>query len=136
MKKNNFIKYFKDKIFIKTSEELLDISVLPEQQCIRIDKIQKEIRSCIEDINDFCQVLTNIEGAESLATDIKFFKYRLDDRNDELENLRKEVELLRKWGQDWKDLSKTLLGKIESEDDFFEYLSNECQIKYNEIFCL
>jgi len=131
MSKN--IDLLKKRLEIDTSEKMFDIDKQPEQQCPTINKMQANIKDCCNEIESYCKDLRNIEGAESLSSDIESsVSYYMWDKISELEDLRKEIENIRQWGQSWKDLAKSILNNTK-EEDIVHYFSNDCQIKYDEL---
>jgi len=131
------IEALKQRLEIETSEKLFDIDKQPEQQCPTINKMQANIKDGCNEIERYCKDLRNIEGAESLSSDIESsVSYYLSDKIFELEELRKEIENIRKWGQSWKDLAKTILNNTKKEEDIVHYFSSDCQIKYDELYAV
>lgn len=127
------IELLKQKLDVDTSEKLFDIDKQPEQQCPTINKMQANIKDGCKEIESYCRDLKSIEGAESLASDIESsVSYYMWDKIDELEKLRTEIENIRKWGQSWKDLSKSIINNTKKEEDIIHYFSSDCQIKYDE----
>lgn len=100
----------------KTSEEVFGISEQPKMCCPIIDSVIEEVATAASNIShhnaqydslDECQ--TALEGTHDIAIWL--------DVKDEMEKLRKQVEDIRSWGQEWKDLSKELFKKYGSIDD-------------------
>ena len=56
------------------------------------------------------------------------------DKISELEDLRKEIENIRQWGQGWKDLAKSMINNTKKEEDIVHYFSSDFQIKYDELY--
>jgi len=128
------IELLKQRLNVKTSEELFDIDKQPEQQCPTINKIQANLKDGCSEIEFYCKDLRSVEGAESLASGIESsVSFYMSDKIDELESLRKEIESIRQWGQGWKDLVKSILNNTKKEEDIVHYFSSDCQIKYDEL---
>jgi len=123
----------KTKVQATTSEELFDISKQPEQQCPTINKMQANVKDGCNEIEHYCKDLRSVEGAENLSSDIESsVSYYFHYKTYELEDLRKEIESIRQWGEEWKNFAKSLLNKLK-EEDIVEFISSEYQIKYEEI---
>ena len=95
----------------KTSESILGIPKPPDHQCPNIDKYvgyANAIESAIHDAlrcDELEDMKSNVEDADWHASDIKGC----------FEDLRENMELLRDWGQQWKDLAKELIEEYEPE---------------------
>ena len=126
------LELLKQKLSVETTERLLDISEQPHEQCPFIDKIINAINSGRKEIERLAKDLSQIEGAESIASDIDWQSSYYLDLNKELEDIRKQIIAIRAWGQEWKDLSKSILEKM-SEEEVFHYMSNDCQVKFDEL---
>lgn len=126
------LELLKQKLSVETTEQLLDISEQPQEQCPFIDKIINAINSCRKEIESLAKDLSRIEGAESIASDIDWIASYYLDLNKEMEDIREQIIAIRAWGQGWKDLSKSILVKM-SEEEVFHYMSNDCQVKFDEI---
>lgn len=128
------IELLKQKLEVDTSEKLFDIDKQPEQQCPTINKMQANVKDGCNEIESYCKDLRSVEGAENLASDIESsLSYYMWDKIDELEKLRTEIENIRKWGQCWKDLAKSIINNTKKEEDIVHYLSSDCQIKYDDL---
>jgi len=127
------IKLLKDKLGAETSESIFDIYKQPKQQCPIIDNIQSEISRGIKEIEYYCKELNKIDEAYGLSSDINSSLSYFYEKGDELEKLREEIIEIRRWGQCWKDLAKSVLNDIKKEDDIVKHLSYNYQIKYSEI---
>ena len=126
------LELLKQKLSVETTEQLLDISEQPQKQCPFIDKIINAINSGRKEIERLVKDLSRIEGAESIASDIDWQASYYLDLNKEMEDIRNQIISIRAWGQDWKDLSKSILEKM-SEEEVFHYMSNDCQVKFDEL---
>lgn len=103
-----------------TSEALLGLSEPPDYQCDNITALVAKIRSVetgIDRAHDYIRD-ENLEDAEYHAhcalLDIK-------DVADEIEALRAQIEAVRAWGQEWKDLAKKMLND-ETLDNFTKHV--------------
>ena len=129
------IELLKQRLEVDTSEMLFDIDKQPEQQCPAINKMQANVKDGYNEIESYCKDLRSIEGAETLASDIESsVSYYMWDKISELEDLRKEIENIRQWGQGWKDLAKSIINNTKKEEDIVHYFSSDCQIKYDELY--
>ena len=129
------IELLKQRLEVDTSEMLFDIDKQPEQQCPTINKMQANVKDGCNEIESYCKDLRSIEGAETLASDIESsVSYYMLDKISELEDLRKEIENIRQWGQGWKDLAKSMINNTKKEEDIVHYFSSDFQIKYDELY--
>ena len=64
------LELLKQKLSVETTEQLLDISEQPQEQCPFINKIINAINSGRKEIESLAKDLSRIEGAESIASDI------------------------------------------------------------------
>ena len=126
------LELLKQKLSVETTEQLLDISEQPQEQCPFVDKIINSLNNGRKEIESLAKDLSRIEGAESIASDIDWQSSYYLDLNKEMENIRKQIIAIRTWGQEWKDLSKSILEKM-SEEEVFHYMSNDCQVKFDEL---
>ena len=94
-----------------TSESILGIPKPPDHQCPDIDGYVNNaniIESAISDAlkcDELEDMKSNVEDADWHASDIKGY----------FEDLRENMDLLRQWGQEWKDLAKRLIEDHEPE---------------------
>ena len=108
-KKMKNIDLLKKKLEVDTSEMLFDIDKQPEQQCPTINKMQANVKDGCNEIESYCKDLRSVDGAESLASDIESsVSYYMWNKILELEDLRKEIENIRQWGQSGKDSYSTM----------------------------
>ena len=127
------IELLKIKLQALTTEDLFDLSKQPEQQCPTINKMQANVKDGCNEIESYCNDLRSVEGAETIASDIESsLSYYMWDKISELEDLRKEIENIRQWGEEWKNFAKTFLNKLK-EEEIVEFISSDYQIKYEEI---
>ena len=132
----NLIHNLKQKLEVKTSEKLFDIDKAPEYQCTDINNIQSNFKDGFNEITVSCQKLKSINDADDLANDIESsLNFYFSDKVSELESIRTEIENIRIWGENWKNLTKAIINDLK-EEQAFKYLSNDCQIKYDELFPL
>ena len=118
------IKELKDKLEAKTSEELFGIDEQPEQNCPKVDNGIKAWYSVQRDIEEYCKDLNRCDTvyeAEKIGGDIDWLIGSLDVV-EEYEELRKQCEKIRAWGQGWKDIAKKL---IEERSDVSNLLADK-----------
>ena len=103
-----------------TCEALMGISEPPAYQCDFITElvhkvvgIEKEIDRAQDYIRD-----EKLEDAEYHAHNAL---WEIKDIANEIEELRAQIEAVRKWGQEWKDLAKQMLND-EEIDIFTKYV--------------
>ena len=89
---------------VEYSELLFDISSPPEHQCSSIDKIIKSVKDC-ESWASSIERTDDIGECHSLAHDIE---WEVSSFYDSLETLRKNIEALRSWGEEWKSVAKKI----------------------------
>jgi hypothetical protein len=121
------IKELKEKLEANTSEKLFGIDEQPEQNCPKVDKGIKAWYSVQRDIEGYCKErrCDTVEEAEKIGGDIDWAIGSLDVV-EEYEELRKQCEKIRAWGQGWKDLAKKL---IEQQKDVSNLLADEFYVK-------
>ena len=118
------IKELKEKFKVNTSEKLFGIDEQPEQNCPKVDKGIRAWYSVQREIEGYCKDLkrcNTVEEAEKIGGDIDWAIGSLDVV-EEYEELRKQCEKIRAWGQGWKDLAKKL---IEQQEDVSDLLADE-----------
>jgi len=121
------IKELKQKFEAKTSEKLFGIDEQPEQNCPKVDKGIKVWYSVKCDIEGYCKDLKRcdtVDEAEKIGGDIDWAIGRLDIV-EEYEELRKQCEKIRAWGQGWKDIAKKL---IEERSDVSDLLADKFSV--------
>ena len=91
---------------VENSELLFGISLPPKYQCPEIDKIISSLRDCEKEANSITKY-DDVGDCQSSASDIE---WDLSSIQSDIEKLRKEIEKLRSWGEEWKELAKTLIG--------------------------
>lgn len=133
MSKN--IDLLKQKLNAKTSEQLFDITEQPTQQCPNIDNMIRDLESTCKQIQSIANDIKrtdNIDDIPSLAGDIDWYSSDID-KSKELNELRKQIELIRGWGEEWKKLAKSLFNNMSKEEDIVHHFSSEFQIRYDEL---
>ena len=124
------IKELKAKLEVSTSEKLFGIEEQPEQSCPKIDEGIRAWYSVQRDIEGYCKDLKRcdtVEEAETIGGDIDWAIGSLDIV-EKYEELRKQCERIRTWGQGWKDLAKYLL---ERQENISNFLADEFYLKLN-----
>lgn len=128
------IELLKARLEVKTSEILFGINEQPELQCPSINKIQANIKDGIKEIEHYAKALRDIEGGESIGSDIESsLTYYFSDKLFELEELRNKFEKMRSWGDDWKNLAKSIINNEKTEEDIVNHFSSDCQVKYDQL---
>lgn len=113
------IQEIKDKIG-KTSEFIFDIPAQPYASCDDINKSVKDLKGLVDDI---------VENRED-EKDVVFYARMLrGDIEDSLEARRSQIENVRAWGQEWKDLAKRLFDELTSVDEetAMRYVSSKAE---------
>jgi len=101
--KNGFEK-IKEVCGVVASEQLFGFSFAPEHQCQFIDELIKSSNS-LERMAALIGKSDEISEAQSTAYDIE---WGISSYHDNLEELRKKIEALRTWGENWKRVAKTI----------------------------
>ena len=100
-----------------TSEQMLSISEQPHMSCDEINKYIKHLGWGLEYIQYIakCETLDlAIESANDAESELNFLE-------DGFEYCRNQCEEIRRWGQEWKDLAKSLTAEFkECKNDFME----------------
>lgn len=102
------IEEVKEKLQVKTSEELFGITSAPEHQCKNIDQIIKTIQSIYKRTDNPRKL--DEEALIDLVNDINYELYGCDN---DIEDIRKALEQVREWGQQWKDKCKEIIDRYE-----------------------
>lgn len=112
------INQLKEKYGVQKSEGLFGIDSPPDYQCDIIDKAVKNIQTAERDISNALKDLSKEENInQGYVSDIEWSvrdMYCIET----LESLRKTIEALRAWGNEWKSLAKHLLDSKENIEDF------------------
>lgn len=90
---------------VKSTEKLFGIEEPPEHQCPAIDQICNAISSINSSVNG--GRYDSRDEAERLSD----IEYDVRGLEDDMEDVRANVEYLRNWGQEWKDLAKSIIEK-------------------------
>lgn len=107
-------KYKKEK-GASSSEELFNITTPPDYQCPNIDRIIESLKS----INKIIKYADKSYDVDELRDYISDIEYEMIYESD-VEDIRRALEEVRYWGQEWKDLAKGLINNndIDIEDIF------------------
>jgi hypothetical protein len=122
------IKELKEKLEANTSEKLFGIDEQPENNCPRVNKGLEAWSSVQRYIKKYCDDLkrcNTVEEAEKIGGDIDSEIQSLDIK-EEYEELRKQCEKIRAWGQGWKEIAEKL---IEEQNDVSDLLADEFSVK-------
>lgn len=84
-----------------TSEELYNIPPQPQQTCPLIDEI---IMGISDKLGDVAEIARDLEYGQEQLDLIEVSHY--EDYREQLNELRKQVEDIREWGQMWKNIAK------------------------------
>lgn len=105
-----------------TTEQIFGIGPQPPEMCPAIDELIYDVADRLKTISGYAKDVYSIDDAEaqSLAKDILWYSED-DSHKAELNSLREQIDLLRHWGQGWKDLAKSL---IQKETDFGRLTDN------------
>lgn len=103
-----------------TSEALLSLSEPPAYQCDNITDLVNKVKSIESEIDRAHDYLRDeeYEDAEHHASSAL---WDIRDVSNEIESLREQIELVRAWGQEWKDLAKKMLND-ETLDNFTKHV--------------
>lgn len=113
------IKELKEMLGASTSEELFGVDEQPEANCPRVDRGLKVWYDVQRDIYGYCKDLKRcdtLDEAEKIGCNIDWAIGSLDVV-EEYEELRRQCENIRTWGQGWKDLAKKLIEQREDVSD-------------------
>lgn len=102
------IEQAKEKVNVRTSEQLFGIPTPPEHQCKNIDKVIKTIKA-IHKSTDNPRKMDEDELIE-LVNDIHYDLHGIDD---DIEAIRSALEDVREWGQQWKNKCKEIIDRYE-----------------------
>jgi len=89
---------------VNSSEDLFGFSVAPEHQCAFIDDLIK-LSDSLDRMAASISKTDDISEAHSIAKDIE---WEASSIHDKMEKLRKKIEALREWGQNWKRVAKNI----------------------------
>ena len=88
-----------------STEAIFDREPVVPYTCDDFHKIKKHILTAQEFITDGL----NGHELDDYIAGLEFAEYELSGLDDSIDSLNTEVELLRAWGQSWKDLAKQLI---------------------------
>lgn len=94
-----------------TSEEILGFPEPPGHQCSNIDSFIKVADGIAKDIAMACKS----DSLEDMYDHCRDADWNAGDIEGYFEELRTALEDLRNWGQDWKDLAKSLADEHEPD---------------------
>ena len=89
---------------VVASEQLFGFQFAPEHQCQFIDELIKSSNS-LERAAASIGKSDEISEAQSTAKDIE---WEISGFHDKLEKMRKKIEMLREWGENWKRVAKKI----------------------------
>lgn len=89
---------------VNSSEQLFGFVHAPEYQCQFIDEMIKTA-NWSERMAASMGKTDDISDAQSIAHDIE---WEISSLHDKLEKMRKKIEALRTWGENWKRVAKTI----------------------------
>ena len=107
------LKELKNEFKCETTEKLFGFPSPPEYQCGNIDALIKKMSEA-EKLSNY-----RYEDEEELKGKLDDINYIVRYLEDDLEEVRSAIELLREWGQSYKDLLKRVVDK--SDIDITEY---------------
>ena len=95
-----------------TNEEAFEVSKQPNPTCPMIDSLIKRANEIMKTVRGYSkadeeELRSMVDGVDTL---ISYFE-------DELNDIRHHVEMIRTWGQEWKDVALNLSEKLEACDD-------------------
>lgn len=120
------INKIKKDLDIKTSEDLFDISDQPKEQCPLINEVISQLIDNSKEVKAVWQNLIDVEEAESYLSTLDWAEYNIRNLENNMEEIRTNVEKLRAWGEEWKDFAKQL---VIDRKDFFDFVASKHQIK-------
>ncbi len=96
-----------------TSEQILEITKQPQETCSTINKAIKNLRDAQTYVKFALKELKYIEDSETITDYVESIDYELGGIEEDFEFCRSQCEDIRSWGQEWKDLAKSLLNHYE-----------------------
>ena len=102
----NHIDHLKLLLDFNESEKIFGISLPPDHQCPQIDKIIKISNDCEKYAASISKEIDIVE-AQATANDIE---WNISEVPLKMEELRKNIELLRTWGEEWKQVAKAMVN--------------------------
>lgn len=117
------INKIKQELEIKTSEDLFGIDPQPEQQCPKVDEHLRINNVTIKWIEGYIKDIKGTEDLDDIYKCADDIEWEVDNLNAEpsLEELRLKCDMIRQWGQQWKDLAKKLINERE---DFIDLVGD------------
>lgn len=103
-----------------TSEALLGLSEPPAYQCDNITDLVHKV-TCIESEIDRAHDYIRDEKYEDAEHHAHSALWDIKDVANEIEELRAQIDAVRAWGQEWKDLAKKMLND-EEFDNFTKHV--------------
>lgn len=82
-----------------TNEEYFEVSPQPKETCPIIDELIYDIDVILDTIKNYSKA--DEEELLNMVDTIDSYIWSFTDR---LEEIRRNAELIRKWGQEWKDI--------------------------------
>lgn len=96
------------------SEEVFGIKQPVDYQCKTIDAYIEKVNKALSYVSD----LDSVSSADD-AKDLQFeIEYYLGDLDGDLEEIRRTFEKLRDWGQEWKELAKTVIKENNLSEEY------------------
>lgn len=97
-----------------SSEDILGIEKQPEMSCPKINEAVKDVCRVIDSAKGAFRSIQyeDWDGVKSAVENIECDSSCLEDH---FEYCRSQCELIRSWGQNWKDLAKRLIRAHEPE---------------------
>lgn len=105
------IKELKD----QTSEEIHKISKQPEPTCPLIDKTIELNEKVLDALKRWERDGEDFESLASRCEDAEWSAAKIEDK---LESIRANVELIRNWGQEWKELALEVINERCQQNTF------------------
>lgn len=109
----NHIEQLKALLDFGESEKIFGISLPPDHQCQQIDKTIQISRDCEKYAASISKEI-DIVQAQSMANDIEWNISEIPCR---MEELRKNIESLRTWGEEWKQVAKSMVNYCPGYSD-------------------
>lgn len=96
-----------------SSESERDIARQPEPTCPMIDEVIKALHNAASHIRGYerCDSVEELrDRIDSLERELFFW----GSAEDQLEKIRKHVECIRIWGEEWKQYALDMEGRVEA----------------------
>ena len=94
-----------------TSEEKLGISKPPDFTCPQIDKGVKSIRDGLLSL----KFALKAQSESNMRDEVESAEWAISDIEDILEHCRSQLEDIRSWGQQWKDMAKAMIEEHDPQ---------------------